>query len=202
VIYFGGAPNGDVLGAQYPPNAVLMSFTLQAGLNTVTGAEWYGSCGATACGASPKFTIAIYPDPDDKGMPGTPVILLRQVGSADQTAIGNNEYAYSFTLPPALSKTLTAGTPYLFGVYVSASSEPAGVTWGIEETSKAPHGSTAALFDMTASEDWSLIPENLAFNITGPGSVPEPSTWAMMILGFSGLGFLGHRRTLRARFAA
>jgi hypothetical protein len=135
VIYFGGAPNGDVLGAQYPPNAVLMSFTLQAGLNTVTGAEWYGSCGATACGASPKFTIAIYPDPDDKGMPGTPVILLRQVGSADQTAIGNNEYAYSFTLPPALSKTLTAGT------------------------------------------------------------------WAMMLLGFAGLGVLGHRRIAKARVA-
>lgn len=26
------------------------------------------------------------------------------------------------------------------------------------------------------------------------GAVPEPSTWAMIILGFAGLGFMGHRR--------
>jgi PEP-CTERM motif len=25
--------------------------------------------------------------------------------------------------------------------------------------------------------------------------VPEPSTWAMMALGFAGLGFLGYRKT-------
>jgi hypothetical protein len=32
--------------------------------------------------------------------------------------------------------------------------------------------------------------------LTGPPitAVPEPSTWAMMILGFCGLGFLAHRR--------
>lgn len=27
------------------------------------------------------------------------------------------------------------------------------------------------------------------------GGVPEPSTWAMMMLGFAGLGFMGYRRT-------
>jgi hypothetical protein len=29
------------------------------------------------------------------------------------------------------------------------------------------------------------------------GSVPEPATWAMMLLGFAGLGFLGYRRSGR-----
>jgi hypothetical protein len=28
-----------------------------------------------------------------------------------------------------------------------------------------------------------------------PSGVPEPSTWAMMVIGFAGLGFLGFRRT-------
>ncbi|MBR0723811.1 PEP-CTERM sorting domain-containing protein [Bradyrhizobium manausense] len=32
------------------------------------------------------------------------------------------------------------------------------------------------------------------------GAVPEPSTWAMMILGFCGLGFMGYRR--RAGYSA
>jgi hypothetical protein len=34
-----------------------------------------------------------------------------------------------------------------------------------------------------------------------PGA-PEPSTWAMMVLGFAGLGFLGYRKTAKARLAA
>ena len=29
-------------------------------------------------------------------------------------------------------------------------------------------------------------------------AVPEPSTWAMMILGFLGLGFIGYRRTRKS----
>jgi hypothetical protein len=31
------------------------------------------------------------------------------------------------------------------------------------------------------------------------GDVPEPSTWAMMLLGFAGLGFLGYRRSTPSR---
>jgi len=27
-----------------------------------------------------------------------------------------------------------------------------------------------------------------------PSAIPEPSTWAMMLLGFAGVGFAGYRR--------
>lgn len=37
-------------------------------------------------------------------------------------------------------------------------------------------------------------------NFTLTASVPEPSTWAMMILGFCGLGFMAYRR--RGRLSA
>jgi outer membrane lipase/esterase len=30
--------------------------------------------------------------------------------------------------------------------------------------------------------------------LTATGAVPEPSTWAMMILGFAGIGFMAYRR--------
>jgi hypothetical protein len=41
---------------------------------------------------------------------------------------------------------------------------------------------------------------NLAFSLGGDtvSAVPEPSTWAMMILGFAGIGFMGYRRRNRA----
>jgi hypothetical protein len=34
---------------------------------------------------------------------------------------------------------------------------------------------------------------NFAFSVSG-NALPEPSTWAMMILGFFGIGFMAHRR--------
>jgi hypothetical protein len=44
---------------------------------------------------------------------------------------------------------------------------------------------------------------NLRFYSGGVGAVPEPSTWAMMILGFFGVGFMAYRRKGQAalRFA-
>jgi hypothetical protein len=36
------------------------------------------------------------------------------------------------------------------------------------------------------------IPNN--WSLTSVGAVPEPSTWAMMILGFAGIGFMAYRR--------
>jgi hypothetical protein len=37
-----------------------------------------------------------------------------------------------------------------------------------------------------------------SFSVTGVTSaVPEPSTWAMMILGFAGLGFMAYRRNAK-----
>jgi hypothetical protein len=35
------------------------------------------------------------------------------------------------------------------------------------------------------------------FSVTATSSVPEPATWAMMLLGFGGLGFVGYRRALK-----
>jgi len=37
-------------------------------------------------------------------------------------------------------------------------------------------------------------PFNAAFSLTGESTVPETSTWAMIILGFCGLGYMAYRR--------
>jgi hypothetical protein len=45
------------------------------------------------------------------------------------------------------------------------------------------------------------IKEAKHFEVSGVGGVPEPSTWAMMLLGFAGLGFAAYRKALGARAA-
>jgi PEP-CTERM motif len=42
-----------------------------------------------------------------------------------------------------------------------------------------------------------LIRSVLAGGDAGTIAVPEPSTWAMMLVGFAGLGFAGYRQTAR-----
>ena len=52
--------------------------------------------------------------------------------------------------------------------------------------------------------DRDQVAANLQFQLTNAtiSAVPEPSTWAMMILGFAGLGFLGYRRRNRVTLNA
>ncbi len=57
---------------------------------------------------------------------------------------------------------------------------------------------------MAASASWSPN-QNLALDYVSGGvtaSTPEPSTWAMMILGFGGLAFAGYRASRKAAVAA
>ena len=46
--------------------------------------------------------------------------------------------------------------------------------------------------DVTVSPD-QLATGGLVGNEPAAGIIPEPSTWAMMMLGFGGLGLLGYR---------
>ena len=62
-----------------------------------------------------------------------------------------------------------------------------------------------SFLDSIVSEDVSLAGENMndSFVTISPEStVPEPSTWAMMLLGFAGLGFSGYRASRRTGMAA
>jgi hypothetical protein len=43
-------------------------------------------------------------------------------------------------------------------------------------------------------------PSAFAFDVTSVSAVPEPSTWAMMILGFCGVGFMAYRRKSESSF--
>jgi hypothetical protein len=61
-------------------------------------------------------------------------------------------------------------------------------------------GSDFLFFNAFAASDYTLNLSSSAGDsatVSGtaiPGAVPEPSTWAMMILGFAGVGFMAYRR--------
>ena len=40
--------------------------------------------------------------------------------------------------------------------------------------------------------------DNVTIGSATPGGVPEPSTWAMIMLGFAGLGAAGYRKAKRS----
>jgi hypothetical protein len=55
--------------------------------------------------------------------------------------------------------------------------------------------------DPPAQAAWYEAKVTIDTSGTGTGTVPEPSTWAMILLGFSGLGCAGHRRASAGRAA-
>jgi hypothetical protein len=54
--------------------------------------------------------------------------------------------------------------------------------------------------DFLDGADWQLPLGSATLAVASP-AVPEPSTWAMMILGFAGVGILAYRRRNRAAVA-
>jgi hypothetical protein len=65
------------------------------------------------------------------------------------------------------------------------------------------NGSVAFLGSYSSISFTTQLPEDW-YGFTVGSAVPEPSTWAMMLLGFAGLGFAGYGRTKKsdATFAA
>lgn len=198
VVYDGGAP--DQGGQIYAEGAasVAMSFSLAAGSNQVNSAQWWGGCfPSVTCGPAPDFKLSFFADAS--GLPGA-LIATFDVGVANQTATGAsigpvggqwNEYVYSASFATQL---FTPGTTYWFGIN-EAAAQPSG-TWGVESTSSAPSGASAASIGIFSTTDWTAIPGTLAFNLSyTPASVPEPGTLGLLLAGLGSLCWARRRQT-------
>jgi hypothetical protein len=54
---------------------------------------------------------------------------------------------------------------------------------------------TISFFHFQSGSPFGSVVRDLSFEVAeGISAVPEPSTWAMMILGFAGIGFMACRR--------
>ena len=136
------------------------------------------------------------------GLPGTSV-------SSGSSSIVTTALGVTQTLNPALSfyqeafnvtsVTLGPGTYYfaihdispIFGEFLAAGTQSSG-----DATSTDGGLTWNAGYTELASIAVSLDSDALA------SAVPEPSTWAMMILGFAGIGFMAYRRTSKPALMA
>jgi hypothetical protein len=137
---------------------------------------------------------------------------------------GNGFDAFAFSLASGTGQTITLSAAMLaagFSVDLSLPQHQDGFgdyTYGIALTN-AGTGATSLSFTLTdpnplttasfsfgtgGSGDALFTADILSLNgltgVVGGGiasAVPEPSTWAMMILGFAGIGFMAYRRRSR-----
>jgi PEP-CTERM motif len=148
------------------------------------------------------------------GLPANqPLFLIRNFSQFDESG---TEQAFSFSpfggglspsaAPPSDLASILSGPGLLSGVNMDmnpADAFPAG-----------PLPTLGAFLNPFSQLDGALVNEGTADLITSytqaleftpanfvPGT-PEPSTWAMMLLGFAGLSFVGYRQTVKARLAA
>ena len=127
---------------------------------------------------------------------------------------GNVEQATATLTVDATNQTLTGGTITLTGkgpeagVYIFGDQTGVlhgfttnGVEINVASGLDTGHpGISEVTIGATGSIGFEFLPPGTNFILTA--AVPEPSTWAMMILGFAGVGFMAYRRRNSAMRAA
>jgi hypothetical protein len=113
--------------------------------------------------------------------PGVPTdLLITRDSSGLFTAAINGKTAFSFVDSTGLA-TLSGPNNVIYFFMDDSQS--------LANYPNAPEAGTGFIDSITVSTD-PAVP-----------AVPEPSTWAMMILGFLGLGFMAYRKRSTVRFA-
>ncbi len=111
---------------------------------------------------------------------------------------GGYDYAYSgFTGPASLgtggTTAASSGTGDLFGIDDLVLYVPEGYA-GLSLTGSSTFDNTTiAALGFTTGTYVFTWPDPGSVTVNVSAGVPEPSTWAMMLLGFAGLGFAGYR---------
>jgi hypothetical protein len=127
--------------------------------------------------------------------------------------LGGSYYALlqnssSESVPNALPNTLVAEVLDANGnvIYGEATTttDPPQFPVSITTPFSADFGAAAysvIYFDCTSGACLGNIDGDLSVSLVNDSTVPEPSTWVMMAVGFAGLGFAGYRRARTAAIA-
>jgi hypothetical protein len=138
-------------------------------------------------------------------LPIIPVAFLQGAQSGTTISVGDTQIVMTNDLSEPFCSTLGACNDVFTGFRFKFSS-------GVDITSVTVDASSAADFLPSKTGLQLVSPTEILVDVTGDApaigdqlildvttgavasAVPEPSTWAMMILGFAGVGFMAYRR--------
>jgi hypothetical protein len=179
-----------ILGAVIPPAeaSTLSLNTWYAGrFGSTAGVGLFGG-GVTGTSAPDGHPTTSAPD-----IPWT--ITLSQPGKLTVTDVEESGDQFTLTFTGATSETVTTSTPVANAANVG---ECISCALSNPDFSSGVFALNAGTTTFNGAPIFSRAPGTFDFEIT---TVPEPSTWAMMALGFSAVGFLGHRKAKTAQTA-
>jgi hypothetical protein len=113
----------------------------------------------------------------------------------------SQQYNFDIDTVQGLSVALgsfAAALPSFDGTTVASEGFSGWSTFSTKITANA----TTETLSFLASSDLSVPPFALVSDVSLTGGVPEPSTWAMLLIGFGGVGFAAYRNRRAAAVAA
>ena len=192
VVYDNGTPNGSV-GNEATSWVQAEDFSF-AGATSIGGAGVYIEVPGGIASWDGSFTYYLFAD-----SAGSPGALLASGSPSPSVALSGFSGTYLFTFDFNSAFSAAAGTTYWLGIHPAADFNSRDEVYWADTAANGTsngHESSGGTFDNWADND-----AEHAFYLTGLTSgVPEPSTWAMMILGFgvAGVGLRWGRAKRRA----
>ena len=179
-----GATSGGSASASITDNGPLGdSFSTGTSPFAFTGVDLLIS--ATIPGDGGTFTVSLLKDSST-----TPGALIEQVTGNDSSLTTALSPIF-FSMP---TETLTANTRYWIELLTNGGS----LHWSFSAVNTGIGVANEYNFYAgSVSANSAFTPYQMSIG----SAVPEPSTWAMMLLGFAGLGLAAHRRSRRNRAA-
>jgi hypothetical protein len=180
-----------------------------------------GTC--NTCGSPPFGTVTL-----TQAAPGDDLVFTVALAAGDtfaRTGV-NNAFSFSFAtagetitgLPTNFVQATSPNNNSPFGLFTYAISYNSGnpvstLTFDLADSgtlsasdfSLSTNPNDGHTFDAAFFEADILVPSDPTVGATNAliaSPVPEPTTWAMMILGFCGLGFMAYRRKSQTAFNA
>ena len=161
------------------------------------------SIGDWTFNAGPNSKINILSDSTGAQPYQTTGNYLSVLGGGSETVTFSARSSFSFfwgSIDDYNTITLSDGTSYT-GTQIAAMF-PGGQSNGCQLLTNCNRYVTFTDTNGANLTGFTITSATNSFEITNISAVPEPSTWAMMILGFLGLGFLGYRKSSKVSASA
>jgi PEP-CTERM motif len=125
---------------------------------------------------------------------GTTLIGSACTGGGSNSCVANGlANTSSFSIADTVTTTVGVQNLLTLDLFVNAN------TLGLQ-TNDSQSGFIDPVVSFANPNDALLYQLVFAPGVGNVGAVPEPSTWAMLLLGFAGIGFMAYRRKTRASF--